>query len=285
MKSIIKSDDSVSRQGIQSVEVAGPLLRALADSAGPLPLSVLARNAGMPSAKAHRYLVSLIRVGLIQQDTGTGLYDLGSLALDLGLASLGRMDAVSLADETMVSLREATSETVALAIWGNMGPTYIRLLQSRRPVTINLQIGSVMPMTYTATGLCFATFLDDVEKEGLLRTELAHNRRARIDAPHSRIELAPLLDETRVHGIARIIGRLDPASIRQPAASRAAERLLAGFNAFSAPVFDHRSTMRFALTVVGSSAHVNEAWDGEIARQTQEHAAELSRRLGYVHSV
>ncbi|GAB3543905.1 IclR family transcriptional regulator [Noviherbaspirillum agri] len=269
------------RQGIQSVEVAGPLLRALAQASGPLSLSTLAANAGMPAAKAHRYLVSLIRVGLVEQDAGTGLYDLGALALELGLVSLGRLDAVKLADETMASLRDATSETVALAIWGNFGPTYIRLLQSRRPVTINLQIGSVMPMTYTATGLCFAAFLPERETEELLRDELALNRGEKLDAPRTRKELAPLLEETIAHGLARMVGRLDPTAARKPGATRAAERLLAGFNAFSAPVFDHDGHMRFALTVVGSSAHVDESWEGEIAQQTKAHAQRLSQRLGF----
>jgi DNA-binding IclR family transcriptional regulator len=270
-----------SRQGIQSVEVAGPLLRALAQASGPLGLSALAHSAGMPAAKAHRYLVSLIRVGLVEQNPATGLYDLGALALELGLVSLGRMDAVKLADETMNSLRDATSETVALAIWGNFGPTYIRLLQSRRPVTINLQIGSVMPMTYTATGLCFAAFLPEQETEALVGDELVLNRREHLDAPHTRKELAPLLQETRQHGLARMIGRLDPSAARKPGTTRAAERLLAGFNAFSAPVFDHDGHMRFAMTTVGSAAHVDEAWEGEIAQQTKAHAQRLSQRLGH----
>lgn len=270
-----------TQQGIQSVEVAGLLLLALAKAPGPLTLSALAKNAGMASAKAHRYLVSLIRVGLVEQDAATGLYDLGPLALELGLVSLGRLDAVKLADETMTSLRDVTSETVALAIWGNFGPTYIRLLQSRRQIAINLQIGSVMPMTYTASGLCFAAFLPEAETEELLRNELAANRSESLDAPQSKKELLPLLEETRQHGLARMIGKLDPAQVRSPATTRAAERLLAGFNAFSAPVFDHDGHMRFALTVVGSSAHIDEAWDGAIARQTRAHAEQLSQRLGY----
>lgn len=274
------SEEPSARQGIQSVEVAGPILLALAKAPGPLALSALARNAGMPSAKAHRYLVSLIRVGLVEQDASTGLYDLGALALELGLVSLGRLDAVKLADETMAKLRDATSETVALATWGNFGPTYIRLLQSRRPVTINLQIGSVMPMTYTASGLCFAAFLPESDTGELLRAELAANRHDRLDAPHTERELAPLLEQTRRHRMARMIGRLDPAAARAPGTSRAAERLLAGFNAFSAPVFDHEGRMRFALTVVGSAAHIDQGWDGPIARATREHAEQLSRRLG-----
>jgi DNA-binding IclR family transcriptional regulator len=270
-----------SRQGIQSVEVAGPLLLALAKALGPLPLSALAKGAGMPPAKAHRYLVSLIRVGLVEQDAVNGLYDLGGLALELGLVSLGRLDAVKLADETLASLRDAASETVALSIWGNFGPTYIRLLPSRRPVTINLQIGSVMPMTYTASGLCFAAFMPDNETKELLRTELALNRSEKRDAPHTMKEFAPLLQETRRHGLARMIGQLDPAAVRAPATTRSAERLLAGFNAFSAPVFGHDGRMRFALSVVGSAAHIDASWEGVIAQRTKAHAQQLSRRLGY----
>jgi len=281
MKSTEVSNDTDLRQGIQSIEVAGPLLQALTKAPGPLSLSTLAKSAGMPAAKAHRYLVSLIRVGLVEQDATTGQYDLGALALELGLVSLGRLDAVKLADEAMSSLRDSTSETVALAIWGNFGPTYIRLLQSKRPVTINLQIGSVMPMTYTASGLCFAAFMPESETEALLHSELALNRSEKLDAPHTKKELAPLLEETRQHAMARMIGRLDPSAARAPGMTRTAERLLAGFNAFSAPVFDHDRRMRFALTVVGSSAHIDAAWDGFIACETRAHAEQLSRRLGY----
>jgi DNA-binding IclR family transcriptional regulator len=277
----MQANEKSGQQGIQSVEVAAPLLLALAAAPGPLALSALAKDAGMPSAKAHRYLVSLIRVGLVEQDAATGLYDFGPLALELGLAALGRLDAVKLADETLAGLRDATGETVALAIWGNFGPTYIRLLQSRRPVTINLQIGSVMPMTYTATGLCFAAFMREEETKDLLGIELARNRSEKLDAPHSKKALAPLLEETQQHGITRVIGHLDPSAARSGGESRAAERLLAGFNAFSAPVFGHDGNMRFALTVVGSAAHVEAAWDGLTARETRNHAAALSRRLGY----
>ena len=56
------------QRGIQSVEVGGQLLRALADGDGPMMLRDLARNAGMSAAKAHPYLVSFMRIGLVEQD-------------------------------------------------------------------------------------------------------------------------------------------------------------------------------------------------------------------------
>ena len=46
------------RRGIQSIEVGGQLLRALAHRGRPMALKDLARDAGMAPAKAHPYLVS-----------------------------------------------------------------------------------------------------------------------------------------------------------------------------------------------------------------------------------
>ncbi|HZY15532.1 MAG TPA: helix-turn-helix domain-containing protein, partial [Ramlibacter sp.] len=85
------------RAGIQSVEVGFGLLQVLAEAAGPLMLRDLARAADMSAAKAHRYLVSFQRLGLVVQDSASTRYDLGPAALQLGLASLSRLDAVRLA--------------------------------------------------------------------------------------------------------------------------------------------------------------------------------------------
>ena len=82
-----------TRAGIQSVEVGFTLLDALSRAAGPLMLRDLAAAAGMSAAKAHRYLVSFQRLGLVVQDPRTTRYDLGPAALHLGLASLSSWHA------------------------------------------------------------------------------------------------------------------------------------------------------------------------------------------------
>ena len=46
------------RRGIQSIEVGGQLLLALAENGRPMSLGDLAKAARMPSGKAHPYLVS-----------------------------------------------------------------------------------------------------------------------------------------------------------------------------------------------------------------------------------
>ena len=54
-----------ARVGIQSVEVGYALLDVLAHSPGPMMLRDLAAAAHMSAAKAHRYLVSFQRLGLV----------------------------------------------------------------------------------------------------------------------------------------------------------------------------------------------------------------------------
>src|SRR3989344_4854368 len=140
------------RAGIQSVEVGFALLEGLTRSRGPLMLKDVAASAGMSAAKAHRYLVSFQRLGLVTQDPRNARYDLGPAALKLGLASLARLDAVRLARERMPELMEAIGHTLALAVWGNHGPTIVHWEESPQAVTANLRLGDVMPLLSSATG-------------------------------------------------------------------------------------------------------------------------------------
>ncbi len=107
----------------------------------------IAARAHMPAAKAHRYLVSFVRMGLVEQNAETGLYDLGAFALDLGLSAIARLEPVSLAAPALESLRQETSQTVALAVWANHGATIVRWLGSDTPVAASLRVGSVMPLS------------------------------------------------------------------------------------------------------------------------------------------
>ena len=56
-----------AQRGIQSIEVGGQLLRALVHHGRPMALKDLAREAEMSPAKAHPYMVSFGRLGLIEQ--------------------------------------------------------------------------------------------------------------------------------------------------------------------------------------------------------------------------
>ena len=134
------------RAGINSLEVGLRLAKVLAEDGLPLPLKDLAARAHMPPAKAHRYLVSLIRAGLAEQDREGSRYRLGPLAIELGLAALGALDVIKFGAEIIAELCAEVDETVLLAIWGNKGPVVARWEESSRPVATNVRAGWVMPL-------------------------------------------------------------------------------------------------------------------------------------------
>lgn len=256
--------DEDSRQGVQSIEVGVPLLQALADHGAPMMLRDLALKTGMPAAKAHRYLVSFVRTGLVVQDAQSGRYDLGHFALELGLASLARLDAVRAATPVLEALNEELGETVALAVWGNMGPTIVRWVESPRPINVNLRTGSVMPLLHSAIGLCFVSFSDSPQVAARIEADLNLNSTAAGSGPTSRMALDALVAEARQHGMSRAVGSVLP-----------------GINAFCAPIFDHEGKMAVAITALGPASLFPSAWSGPIPRAIASAAQTISRRLGW----
>lgn len=252
------------RAGIQSVEVGYALLEGLARARGPQMLKDLAASAGMSPAKAHRYLVSFQRLGLVMQDHRNARYDLGPAALKLGLASLARIDAMRLARDRLPALMDQIGHTLALAVWGNHGPTIVHWEESPQAVTANLRLGDVMPLLSSATGRCFAAYMAPEVVAPLIEQELAQARKARrADLPGSPAEVQALLAEVRTRGAARVV-----------------DTLLPGIVAFCAPVFDFDGHLVIGLTTLGSVATFDPEWDGAVDTALRAAAAQLSRDLG-----
>jgi DNA-binding IclR family transcriptional regulator len=253
------------RAGIQSVEVGFALLEGLARARAPLMLKEVAASAEMSAAKAHRYLVSFQRLGLVTQDSRTSRYDLGPASLKLGLAALTRLDPVRLARERMPLLLEALQHTVALAVWGNHGPTIVHWEESAQSVTANLRLGDVMPLLSSATGRCFAAYLPAELTQGMLDAEMQRARQiGRSDLPLTPEGVRAMLAEVRAHGTARVV-----------------DTLLPGIVAFCTPVFDSSGHIVMGITTLGSIATFDPAYDGAIDAQLRAAALQLSADLGH----
>ncbi|MDR2325388.1 MAG: IclR family transcriptional regulator [Acidovorax sp.] len=251
------------RAGIQSVEVGFTLLQALGRAPGALMLKDLAAAAGMGAAKAHRYLVSFQRLGLVVQDGRSGRYDLGPAALHLGLAALARQDAVQLARERLPALMDQVQHTLALAVWGNQGPTLVHWMPGPQAVVAHLRLGDVMPLLDSATGRCFAAWLPTATTAPMLKAEL-QQAPARQDPPPSPAALQSLWAEVRAQGAARVDGSLLP-----------------GTAAFCAPVFDASGQLALGVLCLGPSARFDARWQGAVHAPLSAWARQLSHDLGH----
>ncbi len=258
------SDTAKERRGIQSIEVGGQLLLALGAHGRPMALRDLAKAAGMPAGKAHPYLVSFGKVGLVTQDATTGHYGLGPTAIQLGLASLRMLNPVREATPFAEALAERTQHSVALAVWGNLGPTIVLLIDPVYPLHVNLRTGTVMSLAGTATGRLFAAYLPKA-LIGRAMQEDYKRLGPDIARPLKAQEVEAKLEEVRRHGLSRSISNRTP-----------------GVNAMAAPVFDYSGNIVLGVLLMGSSGVFDTAWNGEPARAVKACAEEISRRLGYL---
>jgi len=264
-------DDSPEREqrGIQSVEVGGQLLIALAHTGRPMALKDLARDAGMSPAKAHPYLVSFGKLGLVVQDDSSGRYGLGPLALQLGLISLQQFDPVRMATPLLRELAQELGHTMAIAVWGNRGATIVRIEEAPSAVHVNMRHGTVMSLRGTASGMLFAAHLPRDRVLATLADEhAAELRQQGLAVPaKSKASIDATFDATLAH-------------IREQGVARITDGAVPGVSAMAAPVFDDSGAMVLSLTAIGPTAIFDTRVNGVVAAALKRSAAGLSRQLG-----
>lgn len=255
--------------GIDSIETGMRLLLAFVELGGRThQLKTLAEKAGMPPSKAHRYLVSLIRMEFVERDALTGHYRLGPKSIELGASALYAMDPASLAVETMINLHDELDHTMVLSVWGSQSPVILRVEEADRLITVSFRVGKSLPLLASAAGLLFSSFLPKPVVEPLIQAEVRANReRGSGRLIRSMAEAERLIADVRSRGLARIAGDITP-----------------GINAIAAPVFDSRGYPACAITAVGPAGSFDYAWTGTVATALRERTTELSRKLGFTAS-
>ncbi len=247
------------QKGIQSVEHGMRLLEALIDARKALPLKMLADRAGMSASMAHRYLTSFVRADMVRQDQVSGHYDLGALALRLGLASLNRSDTMQIADDEFSQLVARVDIDGHITIWGTYGVTTVRYHNRHAPILSNFRLGDVLPLLDSAAGRLFLTYLNPAATRGILKIESGKSE-DRVTAK----DIKAITDRVRRDGYAWIDGQV-----------------FHGMRAIAAPIFDPQNELRAALSLVSNQASLvrfpNAILDDLVAT-----AKRISQRLGWL---
>lgn len=219
-------DEPGPRRGIQSVDRGLALLAAMAAAPGPAPLSALAAAAGMAAPNAHRFLASFVRAGLAVQDAASARYDLGPLALRIGLAALQRADPIAAAQRALPALVAELGVTAILVVWSERGPTIVHWQRSTPAFASALALGSLLPATGSASGRVLLAGMDErvAAREIAARHRGAEERRA-VQAEVARVRAA---------GFAQVSGTVIP-----------------GLAALAAPLRDAQGVVLAAVTLIG----------------------------------
>jgi DNA-binding IclR family transcriptional regulator len=252
------------KRGVQSIETGLRLVGVLAESDKSLTLKALAAAAGMPPSKAHRYLVSFIRAGLVEQDPESGLYDLGALTLTAGLTKLSRLDSYRVALEHLAGLHQEIEEAVLLAAWNGYSVVTIRWMEAQRPVSVAVRLGSLMPLINSATGRVFAAFLPEAVVQTAVQRDLD-------------LGVLPTIRGERVSR-GRWFEEIE--HVRRTGIARVESDLTLGVDALSAPIFDHQGQILYAFSSLGPAATFNADPQGPLSQALCKWADACTRAMG-----
>jgi DNA-binding IclR family transcriptional regulator len=253
------------RQRVQAAETGMVVLKGLARLGGRASLTALAAHVDESPAKVHRYLMSLIAEGLVDQEVATQQYHLGLEALMVGVAAMRQADPLRISEPVLIRLRESLAVTCFIAVMGNKGPTIVRFEEPALPVTVNVRVGSVLSMLWSATGRAFLGALDEAPIQQMALAELA-------ESPD---ELRALLDrDDPIGGLRRQVRAAGCATVK--------DTNLRGISAVSAPLYDHTGRPCAVLTALGATGGFDVSADGKIVAAVKKEAAAASAALGYV---
>jgi DNA-binding IclR family transcriptional regulator len=252
------------RRGVQSIDVGLRILQVLAAHDSALPLKVISEQVDMAPSNVHRYLASFVRAGLLRQDPDTSRYDLGRLALQIGMSALSRLDIMELAPRELKKIAAEFGLLGVVVIFGDQGPTIVRFQQCSPPITISLGLGSIIPTLRSASGQLFVAFLPDEITRHVVEREFRSNVSYVLSSstPRTSAEVRRLAERIRKQFYSVVEVDVSP-----------------GIRAIASPVLNAQGEATATLSLLGPDSRLGASHP---ALQALMHACgQLSREAGY----
>ncbi|GAB5469310.1 MAG: IclR family transcriptional regulator [Rhodospirillales bacterium] len=149
------------------------ILRAFTPDDTTLGNQDLIERTGLPKATVSRLTATLVDLGYLHYDRSLGRYSVGPATVSLGYSALSSNAVVHMARPLMQEMAEATGAAVALGTRDGNEMVYLANCRSHSPVSLQLNVGSRLPIWRTAMGLAYLVEMSEPARERLLRAEIA----------------------------------------------------------------------------------------------------------------
>lgn len=248
--------------GVKSFQKILTILDCFSSVDRSLSVSEIVARSGLPRSTAHRLVLSLRDIGLLDQDGARHEYRLGLKLFELGSTVLFNMDIHKEARAIVELLSEVSGESVHLCVFDGWRMVFVdRQVGGRTGQNNSTIVMEASPCHCTGVGKAALAFQSEQVIERIIRLGLpAHTRNTITDPAALRAELAAI----RARGYAL---DLDEHSI--------------GVRCVAAPVRAGSGKVIAGISVSGGDRRLNEERLHGFAPRVMEHAALLSARLGY----
>jgi IclR family pca regulon transcriptional regulator len=193
-----KRDPRQSPLFVRSLEKGLKVLSAYDASHRRLGLGEVARRTGLSKSAAQRFTHTLHALGYLRQDKETRAYGLSPQVLALGFAYLRSDELVTRATPHLLDANKRCEETVNLTEPDGLQIVYVARVPSRHVVSVDVVLGTRLPMFCTAPGRAILAYLPEDEARDLI------DRSKRVQwTPHTvtdREALMRILEDVRQRG-------------------------------------------------------------------------------------
>jgi len=255
------------RGGSKTIERVGRIMRALEN--GPedgMTISEIADATGFDRATTRRAVVSLERIGFVDQDPRSRSVRLGIYMFSLGAKTTRRFNVLSHAREAAARLAEQTGDTVVLQVRNKFDCVCIDRRSGSYPLKAQtLSVGESLPLGVSAAGVAIlATMSDDDVRHALQFNAVKIGQFHRVK-PH---EILQHVSETRRRGYSKYAGHI-----------------VAGMGAIGMAIRGARGSAHAALSISAVLDRLNEERVYFLADLLKKEVEEIERKAVLVNQL
>jgi DNA-binding IclR family transcriptional regulator len=163
-----EGQETVDRDFVTALARGLDVLRCFTRNQAALGPSEVAQISGLPKSTVNRLIHTLCTLDYLRYSEESGKYRIGPAMLTLNSAPKEQVDVRDIARPLMRGLAAATGAQVALAIHDQLSILYLETFRGQSLVTLNLGVGSRIPLATTAGGRACLAGLPASERAGLL---------------------------------------------------------------------------------------------------------------------
>jgi IclR family KDG regulon transcriptional repressor len=245
---------------LSSVATAVRLLKSFSEGEAEIGVTSLAKRLGVAKSTVYRLATTLVAEGMLEQNRENEKYRLGIALFGLGALVRQRMNVSTEARSFLFDLRDATNETVHLALLDGTDILYVYDLESNQAIRMRANLGQRKPALATAEGRAMLAFLPET-LEAMIGQGLEPGMPKSVTDPD---RLRAVLADVRRNGFAR-----------------EDEESELGMRSVAAPIRDAAGKVVAAVGVAGPVQRLSDDVLATYGPLVVETANVISIRLGY----
>lgn len=161
--------DDINASGPGGALVRGlTILKAFGPVDSTLGNQELLERTGLPKASISRLTATLVKHGYLHYDRPSGRYSIGAATISLGYGAVSSNPVVHVAKPMMQKLSDHTGASVALGSRSGLEMVYYASCSSTNPASLQLGVGSRIPIWRTAMGLAYIANMTSTAREKLI---------------------------------------------------------------------------------------------------------------------